>query len=327
MPKETWRLGVAYQYLARLRSAVAARAAAAQAQLEAMRAILSPAQLIRYLAWIERSRDKLHDAITTTTIQQQPSSAAASAAASASGAAAGTSGAAGAAHAAAAGAAGPAASPMGASSAASVTSGHMGITSGSASASGMTSRSASGAALASMSPSPPPPAAMHLAPPVHYVPVPAHHHPPHHLPSGTLMQAYAGAAHVPVPSAAGPYAPRAAAGVGASDGSTVAGGAAAAAGAGVRPTYSPGGSPHLASVGAAHMPPARHVAMPSPGVFVPGGALPPTGPPGAGHAEVVAFAPAGLHYGAPASASAGVPGVMAPAGAPPPATAGWSGHA
>lgn len=52
-PRETWRLGVASAYLARLRAALTARAAAAQSQLEALKSILTPAQLIRYLAWVD----------------------------------------------------------------------------------------------------------------------------------------------------------------------------------------------------------------------------------------------------------------------------------
>ena len=62
-PTETWRLGVAAAYLHRLRAAVSASAARAQAQLEKARSILSPAQLVLYFCWAERNRERLAGAV------------------------------------------------------------------------------------------------------------------------------------------------------------------------------------------------------------------------------------------------------------------------
>jgi hypothetical protein len=56
VPRETWRLGMAAGYLQKLRGAVTMRAAAAQEHLDALRAALTPGQIIRYLAWLERNR-------------------------------------------------------------------------------------------------------------------------------------------------------------------------------------------------------------------------------------------------------------------------------
>ena len=55
MPLETWRLGAAAAYMQRLRAVVNLSAARAQSQLEAVRGILTPAQLIKYLAWAQRN--------------------------------------------------------------------------------------------------------------------------------------------------------------------------------------------------------------------------------------------------------------------------------
>ena len=52
---ETWRLGAAAAYVKRLKSVVNLTAARAQAQLQAVRDILTPAQLVRYLAWAHSS--------------------------------------------------------------------------------------------------------------------------------------------------------------------------------------------------------------------------------------------------------------------------------
>jgi hypothetical protein len=51
LPLEAWRLGAAAAYVQQLRAVVSLSAARAQAQLQAVRAILTPAQLIRFLAW------------------------------------------------------------------------------------------------------------------------------------------------------------------------------------------------------------------------------------------------------------------------------------
>ena len=51
LPLEAWRLGAAAAYVHQLRAVVSLSAARAQAQLQAVRAILTPAQLIRFLAW------------------------------------------------------------------------------------------------------------------------------------------------------------------------------------------------------------------------------------------------------------------------------------
>lgn len=55
LPMETWRLGAAAAYVKRLKSVVNLTAARAQAQLQAVRDILTPAQLVRYLAWAHSS--------------------------------------------------------------------------------------------------------------------------------------------------------------------------------------------------------------------------------------------------------------------------------
>jgi len=52
---EARRLELAVAYMTRLRSTVAFVASEAQAQLEGVRAILTPAQLIRFLAWTSRN--------------------------------------------------------------------------------------------------------------------------------------------------------------------------------------------------------------------------------------------------------------------------------
>ena len=52
---ETWRLEFAVAYMARLRSIVSFASARAQAQLEGVRAILTPAQLVRFMAWGDRN--------------------------------------------------------------------------------------------------------------------------------------------------------------------------------------------------------------------------------------------------------------------------------
>ncbi len=74
MPKETWRLGVAATYLQRLRGAVSAAAAKAQSHLERVKEILTPAQLVRYLAWMERNKERVSMAIEQTVIPPAPSS-------------------------------------------------------------------------------------------------------------------------------------------------------------------------------------------------------------------------------------------------------------
>jgi len=62
-PHETWRLGVAYAYVCKLRKTAAVRAAAAQAQLEYLHRLLSPPQLLRYLLWVHRNEGRLHTAM------------------------------------------------------------------------------------------------------------------------------------------------------------------------------------------------------------------------------------------------------------------------
>ncbi len=52
---ETWRLEFAVAYMARLRAIVAFVAVKAQAQVEGVRAILTPAQFIRFAAWSDRN--------------------------------------------------------------------------------------------------------------------------------------------------------------------------------------------------------------------------------------------------------------------------------
>jgi hypothetical protein len=59
VPRETWRLGIAIAYLQRLRAAITARAASAHTQLETLRSILTPAQLVRYLVWMDRNRERI----------------------------------------------------------------------------------------------------------------------------------------------------------------------------------------------------------------------------------------------------------------------------
>lgn len=68
LPRETWRLGVAAAYLQRLRVGIAASAAKAQSHLEKVAEILTPAQLIRYLAWMERNKDRVSKAIEQTVV-------------------------------------------------------------------------------------------------------------------------------------------------------------------------------------------------------------------------------------------------------------------
>jgi hypothetical protein len=66
VPRETWRLGVANAYLTRLRAALVARAAAAQAQFEALAGILTAAQFVRYAAWLDRNRERLAAVVRAT---------------------------------------------------------------------------------------------------------------------------------------------------------------------------------------------------------------------------------------------------------------------
>lgn len=68
-PRETWRLGVAAVYLQRLRAALDTSARKLQLQYEALRAILTPAQLIRYCGWVERHRGRLgRDVVEAVTV-------------------------------------------------------------------------------------------------------------------------------------------------------------------------------------------------------------------------------------------------------------------
>lgn len=68
-PRETWRLGVAAVYLQRLRAALETSARKLQLQYEALRAILTPAQLIRYCGWVERHRGRLgREAVEAVTV-------------------------------------------------------------------------------------------------------------------------------------------------------------------------------------------------------------------------------------------------------------------
>jgi len=67
-PHEVWRLCVAAVYLSRLRGALSKSAAKLQAQLEATRAILTPAQFLRYAAWVDRNRARLGRAVTRVTV-------------------------------------------------------------------------------------------------------------------------------------------------------------------------------------------------------------------------------------------------------------------
>ena len=52
---ETWRLEFAVAYIGRLRSIISFVASRTQAQLEGVRAILTPAQLVRFSAWSARN--------------------------------------------------------------------------------------------------------------------------------------------------------------------------------------------------------------------------------------------------------------------------------
>lgn len=72
VPRETWRLGVAAAYLQRLRAAVAAAAAKAQSHLEKVKDILTPAQLIRYLSWMETNKERVSRAIEQTVVPPAP---------------------------------------------------------------------------------------------------------------------------------------------------------------------------------------------------------------------------------------------------------------
>jgi hypothetical protein len=58
-PVEIWRLGIAMTYLQRLRSAISGMAASTHNQYVKAREILSPAQLILFVAWTERNKDRL----------------------------------------------------------------------------------------------------------------------------------------------------------------------------------------------------------------------------------------------------------------------------
>jgi len=78
---ELWRLGVAAAYLQRLRVAFANAAARAQAHTERAREVLSPAQLVRFFAWTERSRGLLSESVEQVIVM--PAAAAATAAATA----------------------------------------------------------------------------------------------------------------------------------------------------------------------------------------------------------------------------------------------------
>jgi len=51
---EAWRLELAMAYLVRLRKCISLVASKAQAQLEGVRAILTPSQFVKFLAWTHR---------------------------------------------------------------------------------------------------------------------------------------------------------------------------------------------------------------------------------------------------------------------------------
>lgn len=67
VPRETWRLGVAFAFLVRLRVAVTARAAAMQEHLEALAAILTPEQMARYFVWMEANAERVQAAVDAAT--------------------------------------------------------------------------------------------------------------------------------------------------------------------------------------------------------------------------------------------------------------------
>lgn len=67
VPRETWRLGVAFAFLVRLRIAVTARAAAMQEHLEALVAILTPEQMARYFVWMEANGERVQAAVDAAT--------------------------------------------------------------------------------------------------------------------------------------------------------------------------------------------------------------------------------------------------------------------
>ena len=66
--RESWRLGVAASFVQRLRASMGARAAALQAQLEAIAAILTPSQLVRYLLWVDRNKERLSTIFEATSV-------------------------------------------------------------------------------------------------------------------------------------------------------------------------------------------------------------------------------------------------------------------
>jgi hypothetical protein len=65
-PEVSWKagkLGETVAYLAKLREVVSHAAATAQGKLEAVRAILTPAQLIRFSAWTEANHARIAKAL------------------------------------------------------------------------------------------------------------------------------------------------------------------------------------------------------------------------------------------------------------------------
>ena len=61
---EAWRLELAMAYLVRLRKCISLVASKAQAQLEGVRAILTPSQFIKFMAWTHRHAASLAGSIT-----------------------------------------------------------------------------------------------------------------------------------------------------------------------------------------------------------------------------------------------------------------------
>lgn len=68
VPRETWRLGVAALYLQRLRGALDTSARKLQQQCEAVKAILTPSQFVRYCGWVERNRGRLGRAVEAVAV-------------------------------------------------------------------------------------------------------------------------------------------------------------------------------------------------------------------------------------------------------------------
>lgn len=62
-PVEIWRLGIAMTYLQRLRSAISGMAASTHNQYVKAREILSPAQLVLFVAWTEKNKDRLSQSV------------------------------------------------------------------------------------------------------------------------------------------------------------------------------------------------------------------------------------------------------------------------